>query len=227
MWLSLAVLLLGAPPDQGEADVLLKTIEKQVLQAKTLQMEADIVQPGKDTSWKARLKLSHDNKLRLEILGPFKGKQGKWLMRCNGTQLQYIGVGSLGRVQKVPKDLSERMLGAVTRAGVYAPTFLAVRTEPGEDPPFVLDKELAVSDVELGKKEPVAGREAQIVDYTLTMRWVKEPLAVSIWIDVKTSLPVKRVIRFGEGEERTTVTETYTTFVPDVKLPDNAFEFPK
>ena len=54
--------------------------------------------------------------------------------------------------------------------------FLVLEVEqPGKKPePFDLDKEFSISDIKLGKKEAVSGKETQALDYKLATKTGKE-----------------------------------------------------
>ena len=61
----------------------------------------------------------------------------------------------------------------------------------------------------------------------VTLPGAEEPMAVTVWIDVKTNLPLKRVIAANEGTETITVTVTYTRIALDAKIDDKEFQLPK
>jgi hypothetical protein len=110
----------------------------------------------------------------------------------------------------------------VSRCGVV-PTFILIATQdPAEKEAF------AISGLKLGKKEPVSGVESQVIEHQITLKNLEQPISVTVWVDVKTNLPVKRVVTLKEeGRDTITVTETYTKAVVDGKLDEKEFELPK
>jgi outer membrane lipoprotein-sorting protein len=231
MWLSVVALLLAADPSPDDAGDVLRRMEQPILKCKTFQadLEVAVAGPDGDSTLKGRLLVTQGNKMRLELDGSVKGKPVKMALVSDGTKMRMTGDTGPGKDLEMPKHLREFALASVTRTGVFAPLFLLiVAQEPGKKPePFDLDKELSVSDLKLGKKEMVSGKEAQALVYKLTAKGAKEPLAVTVWIDGKTNLPVKRAVTLKQGAETLTVTETYTKATVDGKIGDKEFVLPK
>jgi outer membrane lipoprotein-sorting protein len=230
MWLTVRAVLVAADPGSDSPEAVFKRMEQPILKCKTFQADVEIgVGPGKDNLLKGRLLVAQGNKMRLELDGSIMGKPGKMAMVSDGSKMRMTGDTGPGKDQDTPKQLSEIALASLTRTGVFVPMFLIVEVaEPGKKPePFDLDKQFAVSDVKLGKKEMASGKETQALDYRLTTKTGKEPLAATVWIDVKTNLPVKRVVTVKEGKETITVTETYAKASLDDKIDNKEFELPQ
>jgi outer membrane lipoprotein-sorting protein len=230
MWLSVMALLLVADPAPDSAEAVFKMMEQAILKCKTFKTDVQIaVGPGKDNILKGRLLVASGNKMRLELAGSLKGKAGKMALVSNGTTMRMTDNSRTGKDQNPPKELTARVLGSASRAGVFVPMFLAVEVaESGKKPePFNLDKQMAILDMKAGKKESVSGKEAKTLQYKLATKGAKEPLAVTVWIDAKTNLPLKRVIKVKMGEDAITVTETYTKTALDEKIDNKKFELPK
>jgi outer membrane lipoprotein-sorting protein len=230
MWLSVVALLLAADPSPDDAADALRRMEQPILKCKTFQADLEVaVGPGGDSALKGRLLVTQGNKMRLELDGSVQGKPVKMALVSDGTKMRMTGNAGAGGDQDAPKHLREVALASVTRTGVFAPMFLlAVAEEPGKKPePFDLDQEFPVSDLKLGKKEMVSGKEAQALVYKVTAKGAKEPLAVTVWIDGKTNRPVKRAVTIKGGAETFTVTETYTKAALDGKIDDKEFVLPK
>ena len=90
--------------------------------------------------------------------------------------------------------------------------------------------------LQLGKREKVGEHDAQVVEYQLTCKVESEKnwkgsnatLAVKLWLDVKTGLPLKRSITGKiDNIDEIAITETYTKFVIDEKIDEKRFELPK
>src|SRR5207247_2149211 len=91
------------------------------------------------------------------------------------------------------------------------------------------DKGTPVKNLKLGAKEMVGKREAQVVQYRLEDKDSKDSAVVSLWIDTKTHLPLKRLIvgeKTGKNDD-IRITETYSVFTVDSKLDGKLFEIPQ
>jgi RNA polymerase sigma factor (sigma-70 family) len=228
----------AADPGPDGAQAEFKRMEQPILKCKTFKADVEITGPTKDTNLKGRLLVAQGNKMRLELYGATKGKRNAMAIVSDGTAIRTESGASSGgdgwlfglvKDQETPKQISEITVGSVTRSGVFVPTFILLEVaERGKKPErFDLEKQLAVSDIKLGKKETVSGKEAQALDYKLTLKNSKEPLGMTVWIDIKTHLPLRRVITLKVGTETFTVTETYTNAALDDQIDAKEFELPK
>jgi outer membrane lipoprotein-sorting protein len=114
-------------------------------------------------------------------------------------------------------------LGVFARAGMLA----MMRSQPRGDnkEAFDLDKMLAIRDFKAGAKEKVGTHDTQVVQYNLDL---KEGTAkVSLWIDTKTNLPVKRELTVDDNGKNFQITETISAFDVNPKLDPKLFELPK
>ena len=96
--------------------------------------------------------------------------------------------------------------------------------EPFANPDFDLKEGFSVSGFKLGPKERIGEGKARRVDYTLAVKGNEGTFPVSLWIDLKTGLPVKRQV--GTGVAKVWYTETYQVKLND-KLDPKTFELPK
>ena len=228
MWFALTALLLAAAaPEAGEARALFERMEKKVLESKTFaaRVEFDIAGPMDATG---RLRLAAGNRMRLEIETAAGGKPHKATTVSDGERLLTIGAVPR-RSDETPKHLTRIFLSSVTRGGVWL-TMVTVleHREPAKGfAEFDLDKDAAVSDFKLGAKETVSSKAAQAVEYTLKAG--RDALAMTVWIDVETHLPLKRVIKAREkdGADQVIMTETYRDVAVDGQIDDKEFEVPK
>jgi hypothetical protein len=80
----------------------------------------------------------------------------------------------------------------------------------------------------LGAAEKVGGRNAKVVRYWFGDR-VKGGVEVTLWVDAKTQLPLKRVVDLGKnrGVVSGIITESYHGFALSPKIDRKAFELPK
>ena len=112
----------------------------------------------------------------------------------------------------------------IARIGMTGAMLMARSVKPGEEKEVDLDKDAPVTNFKLGAKEMVGNRMAQVVTYQLNFNGKS---AMSVWIDTKTQLPLKRVVAVEEDGQKFRITETYSTFAIDPKLEPKLFEIPK
>ncbi len=132
--------------------------------------------------------------------------------------------------QDTPKDFNAMLACSISRAGVLTGLFRVRSERPGEKEPE-LDDVLKVSDFVLGEKEKVGEREAQVIDYKLTVDNGYAAVENTIWLgtvllDTETKLPLKRVLSFKNPNESRRVTETYQIQISG-KIDGKTFELPK
>jgi outer membrane lipoprotein-sorting protein len=71
----------------------------------------------------------------------------------------------------------------------------------------------------------VGDSTAQVVTYQLDFNG--KSAQMSVWIDTKTQLPLKRVVAVDQDGQMFRITETYSTFAIDPKLDPKLFEIPQ
>jgi outer membrane lipoprotein-sorting protein len=232
MWLSLLSVVF-AGPGADNAEALFKKMEGPILAAKSFKTDIEVTfEATKEDArkgFKGRFLVAKGNKMRLELEGTIRDKPAKVLMVSDGMKMATAMDEGLKNVQDTEKDLGQVALASMSRTGIFAALFLIIESgKPGmKREPFELNKSFALSDFKMGKKEAVADREAQAVHYQLKARGAKEPLEVTVWIDLKTHLPIKRTVTAKEGRESMTITETYTNAALDAALADKEFTVPK
>jgi len=85
---------------------------------------------------------------------------------------------------------------------------------------------IQVSDFKSGPAEKVGGREAKVVHYRFGEGDMgPDDAEVTLWIDAKTLLPLKRTV--VTKRDVVHLTETYRDFKLDPKVDTKAFELPK
>ena len=88
---------------------------------------------------------------------------------------------------------------------------------------FKIEEQYPVSEFELGKKEKVGESEAQEIQYTLKPKDSKASLRVSLWLDTKTHLPLKRVAIVTVGADKGIFTEKCSKLTLDPKVEAKTF----
>jgi outer membrane lipoprotein-sorting protein len=182
-------------------------------------------------SYKGRLAVAQGNKVRIEMKGEGGGKTMDLLSVSDGTKTVTVNDKKTQPLRDTPKNMGKQVLIATARGGVFAPMFLAVeRSAEGEKPGETnIEEILKVSGLKLGKKEKLDGKETQAIEYVLTATSVGslEKINSTVWVDVKTHVPLKRLLTTKVGDKDFTITETYSKVVVDGKIDAKTFELPK
>lgn len=223
-WLARFVLILVAAParaQEGEAERLDHAMEKKILAAKSLALEFDteMTDSGKKFTIKGTTHVAAGNKTRLDLESELFQLGGKNLIVTNGES-KYAKVGELVFDKGPFPPRGEVLLALIARFGA-APAALETKTATAD-----LDKDCPVKDFKLGAKERVGRHEARVVQYHLQDKKIGDLTAMSVWIDTKTQLPLKRTLARKEQGKAFRLTETYGAFTVDGKLDGKLFEIP-
>jgi outer membrane lipoprotein-sorting protein len=212
-----------APSEKGKsAEQWFQQMEAKLSKAKTVSLSftsnaESEAEPFKGWKLKGTVAVMAGNKGRLEMNG---GKPGgepfKALSISSGTQT----VQDRGKPQPAPKVYTSNLLTIVARSGFSLMT-MPLPPEPFANPNFDLKEGFSASDFKLGKKEKIGERQTQRVDYVLSVKGNAGKLSASVWIDLKTGVPVKR--RVGEEANKVWITETYEITL-DGKVDTKKFE---
>ncbi len=218
-----------APAQQGnDAEKLFRAMEDRLARAKTLslkfEIDGELGDMGK-VKFDGSLVLGGGNKVRLEGTRQFFGKNDKVELVSDGTRLRATVNGEReAKLLATPKQFHGALAKALGSVGVFAGL---LELAPGADRKLELSPEelFPASDFKLAPKEKVRGREAQVLTHRVKDR-CKENVLVTVWIDTKTNLPLRRVVS-DENRTNVRVTEYYTDFKTDEKLDAKQFELPK
>ncbi|HUE16890.1 MAG TPA: sigma-E factor regulatory protein RseB domain-containing protein [Planctomycetaceae bacterium] len=212
--------------EQNQAEKLFRESEKKLADADQAQITVESTlegAPGQGSA-KGTLLLAKGNKASVVVQGHLRGDEFKASFVSNGTKMK-MAVTKLAaqQEQKTPHDLNAMIVGSFSRLGILA-GFRNTTQQPGEEEPGLEDM-FKVSDFTMGKKERVAGRDAQVIDYKLVIN-NSDTAENTIWIDTETKLLLKRVINSKNGNESIRITETYQICV-DGNIDGKSFELPK
>ena len=227
---TMSLLLLLVPgEDPNEGHKAFQSLESALSKAKTLSFTFEAaIDPGPGAKFSGSVAAAGGNKAHLELSGESQGKPGKMVMVSDGTKMRITNTGQNPQSQDTPKKLDDMIRAMVARSGVLLPIFMVEPVQDGQKPKeFNVDEQLKVSDFKLGTKAKVGDREAQVLEYKLTARLAKEPFAVTVWLDPKTNLPLKRTITGDPGGQKMTISETYDKVALDEKIDEKKFEVPK
>src|SRR5262249_5401325 len=125
-----------------------------------------------------------------------------------------------GKAEKSPKGVGAYFRETLPREGFFLSSLeMDWRSDRAPD----LYK---LSDFKLAGQEKVGERNTQVLQYTVTVKDVKDPLSMKMWLDAETNLPVRLAITGGKSDW-TDITETYGEFTIDAKVDAKLFELPK
>jgi outer membrane lipoprotein-sorting protein len=213
--------------DDANAQRLFKNMEAKLETAKTLSLsfdgkfETDSL-PFKGWTLKGTVAVK-DKQSRAEISGGKPGNEPfKALTVSDGTQVVEIQESNR-KTRPASKVSIPNLLTLVERPG-FMLMITPLPPEPFANSDFDLKDGFTVSGFKLGPKEQIGARETQRVDYTLSVKGNSGTFPVSVWIDSKTSLPVKR--QMGTDAENVWYSETYDVTL-DGKVDPKTFELPK
>jgi outer membrane lipoprotein-sorting protein len=207
--------------DTRVAEKIFRQMEDALVKAKALDVSFDVtvegpVKENPATKLKGILVLAANNKARLAIKGDMGRLPYTLVMESDGETLttKSIGPSPTEFTQEAPKDLNASLLYAVARSGIsFSVHFLSEPLKPGQEPgEFKPNEQLRVSEFRMGDDKKLGEREVRVVHYKLLGRVAKEPFAVSVWLDAKTGMPLRRVIRINPAM---TLTETYSKLILD------------
>jgi outer membrane lipoprotein-sorting protein len=226
-WIVLAAVtavLFGLPGSRAgddKARELFDKMERKLTGAKTLKVEVDakLEDDSGKSSLKSTLWIAAGNKLRAEYQAKLDGKEEKVTIISDGNKLIMNQAEFGSEESDTPKNLQEDMSLALARVGVYPASIFMVQVNKVKS--TKARETIKVSDLKLGKREKINDRETQAFEYQVTYPMGEGRAKVTLWVDVKTNLPIRRVL---------TAKGTYTenlTFQVNLKIADEKFQLPK
>jgi hypothetical protein len=211
------------------AEELFGRMEERLMKARALTFEVEGAaerQPAE--RFRGSAALADGNRMRLELVFQRDGQEKKALLIANGTRMAHAEGNTPLAFRDVEKDLNKDFLSLFARFGVHA---------------YFAPVDLHLHDLwprqfKLGKKEEVAGRAAQAIEYELNIygRGSAAPEGAAVpaslfravvWLDAETGLPLKREVSELGKEQKEKVTETYTRWALDGVIDGKTFELPK
>lgn len=229
--LDLEIKFTATPENDKQAadpEKLYRTMEKTVRAAKSLHvaLDSDVDSQTMKGTAKATIYAAQGNKSRLEIDFEMDGKADKLLFLTDG-KAGYTKQGDNGTLVVNPKKAAEQAkLVPVMMARIgFTGARMLIAVKQGEEKEIDFDKDALVTNFKLGAKEMVGAKTAQVVTHQLDFDGTTAKM--SVWIDTKTHLPLKRVLTAEQAGQMFRITETYSTFAIDPKLDAKLFEIPK
>jgi outer membrane lipoprotein-sorting protein len=239
MRLSLTALLTFLPlfpalaQESDEAGKLFRKMEKKLSEAKSLRVALEGTAEGIEDlrgtlKYKGTMVLAQGNKARFEMEMEIEGKKRRTTFVSDGTKTIGDMAGEAGkRREDTPKMFFEVTIGFFKHGGPVA-GYVFSSSGPEGKQTFARFKPSAFK---LGPKEKIGQRQAQVIEYKLTLETApkeagKLSLSEKLWLDVETNLPLKRVFS-GKLKKMFTYTENYSEFTVNPKLDARLFELPK
>jgi len=232
----------------GQAEKLFRKLEERLAKAKTIRLEykaalefkdakpGELGFKGKAPRVEGLLLLQKGNKLRLQMDGrvlPLHDP-GKAVVVSDGKTMR-AGLpgpiplrGGERTAEKAPANLHSAFVGSLTREGLLL--FVMTHVAGGTLAENIRDdadrKVPRPTGFKLRGREKVGGVLTQAIEFRIKVSgWKEEELPVTLWLDAKTSLPVKRVLRYEAGGRVVgpTLTETYQSFKLDAVIDPGQF----
>lgn len=226
MWFAFVLAVGVSASDKNEGEQLFRKMEANLEKAKTLDLAFETIYGKGNLRSGQRLKgtlaATSENQLRLQVTGG-KANETVHLRISDGvraiTKVEFDDPPP--RLAKTPKNLAANYRNVVARTGVLPallPHGYAYANDGGD-----YKRMFPVTGFKLGDKEKVGDREAQRLDYVLGIKGQSATYPVTVWIDLKTELPLKRLVSDGGLPW---FTETYELKL-DGKLDAKTFKLPK
>jgi hypothetical protein len=226
------------PIDDDRASQLFRTMEQRLAKAKSLECAFTITTqhpeaaggPREVRSLEGSLLLAEGNRIRLEMNERTEGRPLFHLMASDGRRFLSGDMNNPPRLidEKPSATLNADFLTMLARTGLYLTTL------PLPPVPATARNRFAVSGFRLGGMEQVGGHEAQRLEYRLFIKGQKDPegkdlpFPVSVWLDRKTSLPLRRMVRMRvQGTTVVVILETYGKLVLDTGPDARRFQLPE
>lgn len=221
---ALGVLLAGVVPSalaqSGlEPGVRMGAMRNALDKAKTLKIgftaELDAKKGKGDV--KGTILLGQDEKVRMELDMTFNGKSQGIITVADGKTMRTRQPSGDIKSQPARKNMRMNIVTMLERVGIAYP-LLSLRSSDEKDPD--LKKELTLSNAKFKENE----KNIYKCTYTLATKDAK--FDVELWLDGKSNLPIRRVLRAEKEDQTVTITETYTVEL-NPKLMDDAFTLPE
>lgn len=235
-----AALVPSAQAEDNEPEKLFRDLEKKIREAKAFEVGFTYQLGGKTT--KGSLLLTKDNKARLKVSGPFsfgikrdadfelvsdgkkfKLKGAKLERSPNGRAWFELGGETEGETRKAFHTF---YAAGVSRVGVGA-MVLGLPYSLGAE--FDPDDEGARSkgyDFKAGAVEKAGERQAKAVHYKRG-KGGKDDAEITLWIDTKTGLPLRRSVILLPNSDKIRITESCREVKLNPEVDVTAFELPK
>ena len=228
-----AVPALAPAQDGDEAKKLFDAMEERLTKAKSVSLafRVELMPDGKEAiKLLGSLAFAEGSRVRLEAEGAIFGEATKLGMISDGKRLRLTKAQKEGPQPHhltAPKNLSPAFARVVGRSGLFLGLdYLGRQFDRKAGGELRPDELFPVSDLKLGGREKVDGRDTRMLTYAVQYD-ARRKLNATLWIDAQTGLPLKRVLSPQAGAVKEPITETYTDWKLNKKVEAKQFELPK
>jgi outer membrane lipoprotein-sorting protein len=204
--------------DSDKARKLFEAMEQNLRKAKgyKVDFESAVMTNLGQGKVKGTLVLAPGNRMKFSF-GFFEdNSQPTTAFISDGKLLTILHAGRLTKTEPVNDQFQETLTGWGFRIGLF---FATTHINDGVQDDY---RTLKLSDFKLAGEEKVEGRQAKLIEFTVTKETI--PTRHKLWLDVETGLPLKLV---AETTNHFGIREIYRNWELDPKLPDGAFAIPK
>lgn len=215
------LLLLVQSAQESEAEKLFKKMEERLTTAKTVQFSFKTEVKSKDPqSIEGTFVLAEGNKF--DIAFTHSGGKRNQDVRAisDGTKIAEFTNQKRRDVEPRPE------MAAIIRLGVARAGAGMIDGYGKYKSLDTASSSMKVSDFKSGGKEKVRDVESQIIEYSLEIAKVGKA-SVRVWIDPRTSLPVKSTLTVTVEGEAIVATTTYEGFKIDEPIENAKFKIPE
>ena len=211
---ALALFLPACPQDPKPDSDALAALEEKLAKVKTLSVKVTVNATMGETrkSVSVFLYVAEGNRLNCTM----EAEKDKTIHTVSNGGTMRVNRGGDDHDFKTPDTFCRNAVAALVRAGGIG-LDPVVGGNAGDRQPFT------AKDVREGERTKLAEREVRVVAYVLVSKTDKNDANVTLWLDAKSGLPVKREIAPNDGS-KLRITETYDEFVLDAKLDDKLFK---
>lgn len=227
----LALLLLATPGQDDSAKKLYDAMEQKITQAKAQKfaftISADV--GGTPVQTRGQLAAAAGNRLQFDYVGNEDNGPERGLLVSDGKTmvLEYrLNDGKpIATSSATDSKLDALLAGYLSRAGVFTLLVDANGWDTNKPRPA---SAFQLSGFKTIGKEKVGGRDAAVIEFKLVSGPGSTPAVCKLWLDTQTQLPLKRTLQASAaGKVLYRVTETYSAWELDPKLPGDTFALPK
>src|SRR5262249_32562660 len=151
-----------------------------------------------------------------ELEGRMGDKEGKYGTVSDGKKLKGTDFPSgKEREQPLSSSFGADLRTGLSRFGLLGGLTLIKALEKlrkVDDKWSDVKKVLRVSDFKFGKGTQIDGRAARVLKYKVSGPATDPPVAVTLWLDPSTGLPIKREVGVEAESQSSRVVETYSEF---------------
>ena len=228
-WLAFLIVALPVSGQGEDPAQLFRKMEQALTRAKTLRASAEVVMttPKGDMKLVGSVHLAEGDRANLTFDSTAGEKQRRGTLVSDGKRMRWAVDQSPGQTQPAFPGLNRLLAAKFARVGVGFSFFLAVGEDTEETLKGGIEALYPASYFRLGATERVGGRDARAVEHRLTWAGKGPVFRATVWVDVKTHLPLKRVLTSSKDGLTIRITEVYPNITLDKKLDGKLFVLPK